>query len=76
MNGELFPSESIASRSPRLIWCEQHGITTREMPRNSAEFRWQAERRHVWAIGVGPTEEDACRDLGVKAGIRLWNEIQ
>lgn len=75
MSGELFPVESVAVKSPRLLWCERYSIIVEDRPRKTAEERFWA---HVPGSGLtqgfGQTAEEACRDFGVNNGIRLWSE--
>lgn len=76
MNGELFPAKAVRQLSPRLKWVKEHDVRTLHRKVHDGSKRWFA-----WVDGVGPgqgegeTEEEACRDLGVKAGIKLWNEL-
>jgi len=78
MNGELFPAKAVRQLSPRLRWCEKHGVVTQRKYPSMPEIQWRAwnpSKPKNW-IGVGPTEEEACQDLGVKLGIKLWNEVE
>lgn len=67
---ELFDPSSVAMASPRLRWCEQHRVTTTRTKKG-----WEAKMPRKKEVGVGPTEEEACADLGVRHGVRLWNEV-
>jgi hypothetical protein len=75
MNGELFPAKAVTMLSPRLKWMKAHGVVTKKRHFVPAVETWIADLISApWPVGYGPTEEEACRDLGVKAGLRLWNE--
>lgn len=60
------------SKSPRLLWMERHGITTKEH-----NGKWHAIKhtspKHVRLTG-GDTEEAALHAMAYKLQIKLWNE--
>lgn len=56
--------------SPRLLWCEQHRVSTKRL-----KHGWEAVSPHSLSIGMGATEEEAQADWGVKSNTRLWNEV-
>lgn len=63
----------------RLAWMERHRITTEHRPRaKKPEEVWKAWSANYTAhpsVGYGQTEEEACRDWGVRAKQTLWNEL-
>lgn len=77
MNGELFPAKAVRQLSPRLRWCRTHGVVTDRKPGSSPATQWRAwsTKKRAHRIGYGPTEEEACRDFGVKTNLALWNEL-
>lgn len=60
------------SKSPRLLWMERHGITTKEY-----NGKWHAIKRlspkHVRITG-GDTEDAALMAMAFKLKLKLWNE--
>jgi hypothetical protein len=77
---ELFPAKDMKMISPRLKWMSRNGIVVTHLPKNGVGYRWTAEvksptSRQRGHIGAGPTAEEACRDLGVKISLPLWNEV-
>jgi hypothetical protein len=74
MNGELFPAKAVTMLSPRLQWCKDHAVVTTKRKGVAAEHLWSAHVERSLIQGVGPNEEDACRDLAVKLNIKLWFE--
>lgn len=71
---ELFPAKDVAMLSPRLQWCKAHGVLMTKRKGVTAEELWSAHVIGSFLQGVGPTKEDACRDLAVKLNIKLWFE--
>lgn len=84
MSEELFPLDSICMDSPRLAWMKKHGAKVRRRKQGDPwEDYWDAWlERHEKAPGEpaqglstrGFDETDALRELGIKYGLRLWNE--
>lgn len=74
MTDELFPEGSVQQLSPRLKWCQKHGVQMDESAKRDTEARWRAFSATHRTEGFGFTPEDACRDFGCTAGIPLWNE--
>ena len=72
MSDELFTIPE--SKSPRLKWQDEHGITCVETDLDLPENRWQAMHADTQTIVRGPTREDALASLALKLNIRLWNE--
>jgi hypothetical protein len=77
---ELFPVSQTKMLSPRLKWMATHGVESSPVKTSVPAEKWCAylagKRTKTKSVfGTGPTEEEACRDLGVKLGIRLWNEV-
>jgi hypothetical protein len=62
------------SKSPRLKWQDEHGITCIRTELELPENAWQAMHADTQAITRGPTAEDALTSLALKLNIRLWNE--
>lgn len=59
------------SKSPRLIWMEEHEITTHQGE------KWTAYSPLILdedTTGTGDTELDAITDLARKLNLKLWNE--
>ena len=86
MNDSLFDLPE--SKSPRLIWMEEHQIRTHDKP-EMEDVRWSAwtpesdwDETHPGcfkigaddSVGFGPTELDAIADLARKLSLKLWNE--
>jgi hypothetical protein len=74
---DLFPSLPI-TKSPKLLWMERHGITTKFIPGSgNVESFWLADYMAPNAAhyqDAGDTEEEALTALALAAGIKLWNE--
>ena len=78
MNGELFPAKAVRQLSPRLKWCQAYGVITDRQPKSPPSEQWRACSIHarIDRVGMGWTEEEACRDFGVKNKLALWNEVE
>lgn len=74
MNDALFDLPE--SKSPRLIWMEEHGVST--YPPSPALGCWAASRDCDPPldefVGLADTELDAIADLARKLNLKLWNE--
>ena len=79
MSDELFPSESVTVKSPKLRWMERHGVTVGPLefkPSHPDDFR------HAFSViaegrgfaGYGNSEQEALRNWAKAAMVRLWNE--
>jgi hypothetical protein len=71
---ELFPKEEMASKSPRLLWMEEHDVEIKFRPKLHPAYAYRSSIRGVQEFGYGATEEEACRMIGVMLRIQLWNE--
>jgi hypothetical protein len=82
---ELFPTEQITVKSPRLLWMERHGVKTSETMAGECPetgFEWlswvaysgELEISERDRVGIGETEDDAIADWARINGVRLWNE--
>lgn len=87
MADELFPSEAIASESPRLRWMKAHDVHTLDSRIQPEPWSaWVGELTAAIAVGgdnpeiggyaVGETEDDAICALAKARGWRLWNECE
>lgn len=77
----LFASEQVAMKSPRLAWMERHAIRTMLCKLVQAgENPWMAWTGDLMdaiereAAGYGETEDDALFEFAKKNGLRMWNE--
>lgn len=74
MNDDLFTNLPEV-KSPRLLWMEKHGITTR-FKVSSEGVTWFAEtdegERMIQAKGA--TEHDSLVFLAIKLNLKLWNQ--
>ncbi len=85
---ELFPASDGAMLSPKRGWLQRHGLTTSYCPgvftADESESLETGDMVYPWGctragdrlapIGWGDTEDEACADFAIKAGIPLWNE--
>lgn len=70
---DLFPANTGAKLSPRLLWQARHKIHTRFRPGNYVK-PWQAWVHGEMETRQGATEEDALFSLATLLKIPLWNE--
>ena len=85
---ELFPVE--VALSPKLKWLARHNLVTEHIPEGGMECPETGDEIPHWVrrvnktdpnehyrpceIGGGDTEDEACGDWAINAGVKLWNE--
>jgi hypothetical protein len=73
---ELFPPSSVASDSPRLRWCREHGITVSD--KSDADgpmfLAWIANRKGGKDCFFDTDPESACLALAADRGIKDWRQ--
>lgn len=70
---ELFPPETVASKSPMRLWMEKHRLVVQ----TSDEFGSVCQSSDPDLeddTGDGTCEADAIFDWAKRNGVRLWNE--
>lgn len=76
---ELFPQETVESKSPMRLWMEKHNIKTSLCLKDIEEpwSAWSGDLQEACdhdALAFGDCEADAIFEWARRNGVRLWNE--